>query len=92
MPKGIPRDKSVKRRIIHRYKITRGHLERVIRMVEEDKYCIDIVNQSIAVQRALKEIDNLVLKNHLENCVSDSIKKGKNKEAIDEIINVIKKY
>ena len=60
-------------------------------MVEEDKYCIDIVHQSLAVQAGLKKADGLVLKNHLETCVAESIRKGNDKEAIDEIMGVLEK-
>ena len=91
MPRGIPKDKSIKRKILHRLKISRGHLDRVIEMVEKDEYCIDIVHQSLAVQSALKEADRVVLENHLNTCVADSIKKGKSKESIKEIMEVIKK-
>lgn len=76
---------------MHRYKIASGHLKKVIKMIEANEYCIDIVHQSLAVQAALKKADQMVLKNHLETCVSDSIKKGKGKSAIEEIMEVIKK-
>lgn len=78
-------------KIVNRYKIAKGHLEKVIKMLEEDSYCIDIVHQSIAVQSALKKADEEVLKNHLETCVSDSIKKGQSKKAIGEVMAVFKK-
>lgn len=44
-----------KSKIIHRLKIVRGHLEKVLKMVEEDAYCVDVINQSQAVQAALKK-------------------------------------
>lgn len=91
MSRGIPRDKSVKRKIIHRLKITRGHLDRVVAMVENGDYCVDIVHQSIAVQAALKKVDEEVLRNHMETCVANSIKRGKSKEVIDEVMKVISK-
>lgn len=91
MPRGIPRDKSVNRKILHRLKIVRGHLDKVIDMVKNDDYCIEIVHQSMAVQAALKEIDRVILKNHVQTCVVDSVKKGNNKNAFDEIIKVIDK-
>jgi len=52
---------------------------------------VDIVHQSLAVQAALKKADQLVLKNHLETCVSESIKKGEGKKAIAEIMEVLEK-
>ncbi len=91
MPKGVPRDKSAQRKILQRYKIASGHLDKVIKMLEDGEYCINIVHQSLAVQSALKKADAQVLKNHLESCVADSIRKGESKEAISEIIQVLKK-
>jgi len=82
---------NTKKSILHRYQIARGHLEKVISMLESGEYCIDIVHQSLAVQAALKKADEEVLKNHLETCVSDSIKEGNSKEAIGEVMQVLKK-
>lgn len=83
--------KDMQERILHRLKIARGHLEKVISMVEEDTYCIDVLHQSQAVQAALKETDGVVLENHLRTCVSDSIKSGNQEEAIKEVMEVFKK-
>ncbi len=91
MPKGIPRNKSVNQQILHRMKIARGHLGKVIKMTEEGVYCIDILHQSTAVQSALKSVDELILRNHLETCVADSIKKGKSEEVIDEVLKIFEK-
>lgn len=85
------KNNNAQKTIIHRYKIALGHLKKVIKMIESGEYCIDIVHQSLAVQAALKKADQLVLKNHLETCVSDSIKKGEGKKAIGEIMEVIEK-
>ena len=90
VPKGIPRDKSTQRKILHRLKIARGHLNKVIQMVEEGEYCLDIVGQSRAVQNALREADLLTLQNHLQTCVVEQIKSGDAKTSIEEIIKVLK--
>jgi CsoR family transcriptional regulator, copper-sensing transcriptional repressor len=82
---------DTKRKILHRYQIARGHLEKVVSMLESDAYCIDIVHQSLAVQAALKKADDEVLKNHLETCVADSIREGNSREAIGEVMQVLKK-
>lgn len=82
---------SDKKRIIHRLKIARGHLEKVISMVEDDTYCIDVLTQSQAVQSALAKVDTLLLSDHLENCVSEQIKSGKSKKAFEEIVTIFKK-
>ncbi len=91
MPRGIPRNNSIDREIIHRLKIAKGHLDKVIKMVEDKEYCIDIVHQSMAVQSALKKADNVIMKNHLETCTLDFIKKGESEEAIEEIIKILEK-
>ncbi len=91
MPKGVPRNQSVQQKILHRLKISRGHLDRVIQMVEGGDYCIDIIHQSIAIQAALRETDQVVMKNHMETCVADAIAKGRKDEVIDEVMRVVEK-
>lgn len=91
MPKGLPRNESAQRKILLRYKIARGHLDKVISMIENGEYCIDAAHQSLAVQAALKKADTELLRNHLNTCVKDSIKKGDGNEAIDEIVKVLEK-
>ena len=85
------RPKDTQERILHRLKIAQGHLKKVIKMVESDEYCIDVLHQSQAIQRALKEVDNLMLENHLQKCAADSIAKGKGSEAIAEVMQVFRK-
>ncbi len=80
-----------KAKVIHRLKISKGHLNKVIEMVENDEYCIDIVHQLLAIQSSLKQIDSLILENHLKTCVSNSIKRGDGKKVIDEVMKVISK-
>lgn len=82
---------STQERIAHRLKIAQGHLAKVLQMVESDQYCIDVIHQSQAVQRALEEVDALVLENHLQGCVVEHIKKGEAKKSIEEIMSVMKK-
>lgn len=60
-------------------------------MVEDDDYCIDVIHQNQAVQKALKEIDTLTLENHLSGCVADAIKNGNKDEAINEVMAVFKR-
>lgn len=82
--------KDKKGEIIRRLRIIEGHLERVRRMVEEDAYCIDILQQSLAVQSALKRVDELILEDHLRHCVSEAVGK-KRREKIEEILEIFKK-
>lgn len=83
--------KNVHERIIHRLKIAQGHLNKVLKMTEDGTYCIDILHQSNAVQRALKEADNIIMENHLNTCASDAIKKGQKTKAIKEVMSIFEK-
>lgn len=85
------RPKDTQERILHRLKISQGQLKKVIAMVEADTYCIDVLHQSQAVQKALKETDKLMLENHLNCCVTDAIKNGNKDEAIREVLEVFVK-
>ncbi len=87
----MQRTQTIQQRILHRYKITQGHLKKVIDMVEKDEYCIDIIHQSQAVQKALQEIDNLMLENHLTTCVAEAIKMGDDQKAVSEVMSVFNK-
>ncbi len=83
--------KTQKERIAHRLKISLGHMRKIITMVEGGEYCIDVIHQSKAVQKALKEVDYLLIENHLNTCASKAIREGKEKKAIEEIMGIIKK-
>lgn len=85
------RPKDDQERIKHRLQIALGHLKKVLAMTEKDAYCIDILHQSQAVQKALSKIDNLVLENHLRTCVALEIRRGNDKEVIAEVMKVMEK-
>lgn len=81
-----------KKKLLHRLKIAHGHLEKVIKMVEKDEYCLDIIQQTQAVEMALKKVDELILENHLKTCVRESIVNGKGiDEKVSEVIEVFKR-
>lgn len=85
------RPKDTKERILHRLKIANGHLKKVMDMVENDEYCIDVIHQSQAIQSALKEADSIILENHLRTCAVDHIKKGNVEASTEEIMKVFKR-
>jgi DNA-binding FrmR family transcriptional regulator len=60
--------------IINRLKSIEGHVRGVQRMVDENAYCIDIINQNLAVQRALEKVNSLVLERHLQTCATTAIR------------------
>lgn len=85
------RTNDTQKRILHRLKIARGHLDKVIKMAGEQEYCINIIHQNRAVQSALHEVDGLLLDNHLKTCVVENIKKGDAKTSINELMEVFKR-
>ena len=80
-----------KQEIVKRLKTARGHLRRVIKMVEEEEYCIDILQQSLAVQAALKRADEEILADHLAHCVKGALSGEEKDKQLKEIIEVFKK-
>ena len=82
-------DKKLKKRAIHRARIIRGQMDGLIKAIEDEKYCVDLIIQSRAIQLSLKSMDRMLLENHLQGHVkhmlSDSSKENK---AIKELINL----
>jgi CsoR family transcriptional regulator, copper-sensing transcriptional repressor len=60
--------------VLKRLKIVEGHLKGVVRMVEEDAYCIDVIRQIQAVEAALNKVSSQILENHLNSCVTTAIR------------------
>lgn len=77
--------------ILHRAKIIEGHIKKVFSMIEDNEYCIDILNQSYAVQSAMKKLDEVILEDHLKNCVTHKIKAGQGDEAAKEVLEVFRR-
>lgn len=80
--------KTTKKRAQHRIKIIQGQLKKIEEMIEKDRYCVDIMIQSLAVQKSLSSLNKLILENHLRTCVVDQIKSGKEKKALNELANL----
>jgi DNA-binding FrmR family transcriptional regulator len=67
-------DSATKKQVINRLRSIEGHVRGIQRMVEEDSYCIDVIKQAIAVQRALESVNGIILENHLQTCVTTAIR------------------
>lgn len=83
----------VDKKIINRMSYLFGHLKANLEMIKEDKYCIDIIRQNQAVISALRKVNELILKNHLDVCVTKAIKEKSQKEkrkVYQEIIEIFK--
>ncbi|MDO5037753.1 MAG: metal-sensing transcriptional repressor [Tissierellia bacterium] len=76
--------------ILQKLKTARGQLDGIIRMVEEDKYCVDISNQILAAQALLKSSNREILRAHLDHCVYQSFASEEAKEEkIEEIQKIL---
>lgn len=79
-----------KRAALNRLKTARGHLDAIIRMVESDAYCVDVMKQISAVQSSLERANRVMLHNHLETCFSTAVLDGRGQAAIDELVDAVK--
>lgn len=81
------------KKILNRMSYLIGHLKANLKMTEEGRYCIDIIRQNQAVIAALEKVNELILRNHLESCVTKAIKDKSEKEkkrVYQEIIEVFR--
>ena len=84
---------SAKKQQLNRINYIQGHLRGIKKMIENDRYCIDVILQNEAVMKALKKVNQMILENHLNTCVTEAIK-GKNekerKKKIKELLEIFK--
>jgi CsoR family transcriptional regulator, copper-sensing transcriptional repressor len=73
-------------------KTARGQIDGIIRMIEEDRYCIDVSNQISAAMAILKKANFVILRQHMDTCVKDALKAKDGSEKIDEISMILEKY
>ncbi|MDD3174398.1 MAG: metal-sensing transcriptional repressor [Herbinix sp.] len=72
-------------------KTARGQLDGILKMVEDDRYCIDISNQIMATQAILRNVNKEVLHAHLGGCVEEAFEKGDSHKKIQEIMDIMDK-
>ena len=82
---------DIKKRAVHRSKILDGQFKALTKAIEEEKYCIDILVQSLAIQKSLKSLNKLILENHMKTHVSHGMSEGDDKEKdrlISELLDI----
>lgn len=80
-----------RKKALQALKTSKGQIEGIIKMIEDERYCVDVSNQIIAAQGLLKKANLLILKQHLTHCVKDACMSDKGEEKIEEIIMIIEK-
>ncbi|MDX1535920.1 MAG: metal-sensitive transcriptional regulator [Candidatus Spechtbacterales bacterium] len=82
--------KETKKQVINRLKKIEGQVRGLQNMVEEEKYCVDIITQSSAIKKALTSVESLLLENHLSTHVAEQMKGGQTKKATEEVLKIYK--
>ena len=85
-------NKKVKAKSVERLKKIEGQVRGVAKMVENEKYCIDIINQIAAAKNALDGVARIIMKRHVESCVTQAILEGRAEEKIEELIAAVYKH
>lgn len=83
--------KADKTDITRLIKTARGQLDGILRMIDEDRYCIDISNQLLATEAIIKKANKAILSAHMKCCVTQAVESGDPDEKIDELISIIDK-
>ncbi len=79
-----------KQNIIKRLNVIEGQVRGIKQMIDDDRFCDEVLTQVSAVSRSLKSIGNLLLKKHMETCVVNDLNEG-NTDAIDDLLDMIDK-
>ena len=77
--------------ITRQLKIARGRLDGILRMVEEDRYCVDISNQILATQALLKRINKEILEAHIRHCVREGLHSDDPNPKLEEALSLLEK-
>ena len=76
---------EVKQDALKRMSYIEGHLAGIRKMLDEDKYCVDVLKQTYAVRRAIEKMESLLLEGHLKSCVVEGIRSGRAEEIVEEL-------
>lgn len=81
---------DLKKRALHRSRILEGQLRGLEKMIENEDYCVDIITQSLAIQKSLRSLNKLLVENHLRTHVTDMFAAGGDtaNQAVDELLRV----
>ena len=80
-----------RKKALQSLKTARGQIDGIVKMIEDERYCMDISNQIVAAQALLKRSNLLILKQHLNHCVKQAVINGESDEKIDEIMTILEK-
>lgn len=79
---------DVRDNVLKRLSYIEGHLAGIRKMIEDDRYCVDILKQSYAVRRAIEKIEALILNGHLHTCVLEGIRGDRQEQVLGELLEL----
>jgi DNA-binding FrmR family transcriptional regulator len=81
---------DIKKRAMHRTRILQGQLRGVEKMIDDEAYCVDIITQTLAIQKSLRSLNKLLVENHLRTHVAEMFDEGgpRREVAVDELLKV----
>ena len=85
-------NEETRKDVLPRLRKIEGQIKGIHKMIEKERYCIDIINQVTAAQRALDQVSLRVMKRHIESCVTDAIKSDGSGSIIGELMETIYKF
>jgi CsoR family transcriptional regulator, copper-sensing transcriptional repressor len=77
-----------RKEVLKRLSYIEGHVAGIRKMVEEDKYCVDILRQTYAVRKSLEKLEKIILEGHLQTCVPEGIRGNREEAVIQELIQL----
>ena len=86
---------EAREKVLARLRKVAGQVAGIQRMVEEDRYCVDVLHQIAAVEGALDRVGHIILNSHVETCVTSAIESGnprERKEKLDELLGVFSRF
>lgn len=87
---GRHRYQAERQALLNRLRRIEGQVRGIQRMVAEDRYCVDVLQQMAAITAGLQEVSLIVLRNHVEGCVAEAIRSGEEEELIEELMVAIR--
>ena len=85
------RTEEEKKQFIHRLNRISGQVEGIKKMIEEDRYCDDLLTQLLAVDKAVKSLSSVILEKHMYSCIKKEVSEG-NLEVVDEVMQLFRRY
>ena len=81
-------EERVRKQVLKRLNYISGHVAGIKKMIESDRYCVDILKQGYAVRKSLEKVEAMILESHLKTCVVEGLNEGNRQQVIDELLEL----